>query len=1208
MKKLLALFLSLLMIAAFFTSCSGSSSGPGDKYADSEIYYEATPKKNIKESKTGAKYADNEILIVANEDFDKSDVEELAKKYDAQIVGYIEITGDYQLKFKKAYTYDQLQDLIKQLEAEECVKDASLQTFLEIEEESYKLPNDARWQNEWDALNPEGENWGIEAINAPFAWNYTSEMTPVKLGLIDTMFNTTNKDLQFAETYYNPDQSKITCDHGTHVAGTMAAIYNNNKGITGVYPFGTDGDESNLYGVAFKGTADSGSMFYWKVAFTTLIANDVKVINMSLGCGNKLRVFLASKGYKAIQKDFKEDADVLGDFLQSLLDIGYDFVITKSAGNNGDEHFKKTGSSKSYPYGWEVVETGGVTSVYGLADWGQTVNVIDNPDVKDRIIVVGASELKKSGKKSTYSLAEFSSTGDRVDVIAPGVNITSCGLKTEYVSMNGTSMAAPHVAGAAATLWAFNPDMSGKRLKEILVGTASTSVAKTGVGMINMLDAMMLVAQERQGGNPFTSQKGIITANVYGSGKLQKDAKVEIYNADSDKLVATQVTGASGSFTASLDGGSYYLVVSKDGFDNKKVENISIKSGGAACLDNIILSELVSDFTVPSEKIVTLGEVDVIEPVTNPKDAVGYTMKWTSSNEKVATVSPTGEAGVINALSKGTTTITATLTSGGKTIKKTTTVRVASQARDTVLVLDISGSMSGRPLEEMKKSAVKFCNDLLKDEFNNRVGIVFYDTDIQTINLTDDLEHLISRINAIDDDGRTDMEAGLSAADRMLKNYGRKDSIKNVVIMADGVPNEGKTSHSNSLPYGSYYDDYEYYVEYANAVIDTAKGMSGYNIYSLGFFHGMTAEDKAFTSALMKALTNKKDGYRQVESAENLQFAFGDIKEEISIGSKIVINIACPVDVKVSCGGEVLSSAPGDFNSSTTFGTLQLVGKNKDIKVVTLDSSKKYDVELVGTGEGKMDYSVNYFNKKEQLYDYRSFETVPITTTTKITSKTDNSKKDVELNIDQDGDGEVDVVWTALKKGIGKITYEKNPKPEIQPITVETDNTSAWIIILVCGLLVAIIAVVMTTIVITSRKGKTVQDNEEAAYVTPQYVLQATPETETEVHEKEITGCIKVMTGSMRGYDIPIRDKETLYLGKDAKFANLVFTSDYRHVSRVHCSITYDALTNKYFVTDDSSNGTYAINHQRFVKGRRTMVVANSTIILGNEDCIILLG
>ncbi|MBQ8827542.1 MAG: VWA domain-containing protein, partial [Clostridia bacterium] len=621
--------------------------------------------------------------------------------------------------------------------------------------------------------------------------------------------------------------------------------------------------------------------------------------------------------------------------------------------------------------------------------------------------------------------------------------------------------------------------------------------------------------------------------------------------------------------------------------------------------------------TVPEELVVTVGELSVIEPEITPANISEYIINWTSSDTSVATVSPTGSVGLVTANAKGTAAITVEFICDGKTITKQINLRVSSKARDTILVLDISGSMYGTPLNEMKESAIQFCNDLLKDEYNNRVGIVFYDDSVTGIDLTNDLDMLIERLNGIYDGGMTNMESALSAADEMMLTQGRSDAIKNVIIMADGLPNYGKTSNSGSMPDTGYYG-YDTDTMYANAVIDTAQDMmTRYNLYSLGFFHDLYGNSKDFAATLMQELTNKTDGYYQVDEAENLQFAFGDISDDISQGSKIVINIACPVDVVVTYGGEKLSSISTDFRDSASFGTLQLLGENQDIKVVSLDSDKEYKVELVGTGTGTMDYSVSYFDENEKLSDYRNFANVPITNKTKISSATDNSKA-ITLDIDEDGDGSVDTVWTAEQRGEGKITYTKNPV-QITEEEDSSDNTVLIVVLVVIFACICIGAIIIVIICVHNKKEKTNEYDDELVipYTPPVVALKKEP-SETEVIHiaptKEITkdviahGVIRVLSGPLKDAVIPIKDNETLYLGKDSKVANVVFSREYTKVSRLHCTVTYNHSQNRYFITDCSKNGTYLFGTQRLEKGKRTAVVEGTRITLANDECEIVIG
>ncbi|MFH1463317.1 MAG: S8 family serine peptidase [Pseudomonadota bacterium] len=125
---------------------------------------------------------------------------------------------------------------------------------------------------------------------------------------------------------------------------------------------------------------------------------DIKVVNLSLGCPG-------DPGANSM----------LDDAIQALLDA--DVVVCIAAGNDGAD------TATFIPAGYDL---GVVVSAYD-ADGG------DN------------------------GFAWFSNYGDAVDIAAPGVSITSTYLEGSYVALSGTSMATPHVAGAAAAYMAKNP-------------------------------------------------------------------------------------------------------------------------------------------------------------------------------------------------------------------------------------------------------------------------------------------------------------------------------------------------------------------------------------------------------------------------------------------------------------------------------------------------------------------------------------------------------------------------------------------------------------------------------------------------------------------------------------------------------------------------------------------------------------------------------
>ncbi|MDQ3455628.1 MAG: S8 family peptidase [Actinomycetota bacterium] len=98
-------------------------------------------------------------------------------------------------------------------------------------------------------------------------------------------------------------------------------------------------------------------------------------------------------------------------------------------------------------------------------------------------VTVGATDI-------TDRRASFSNYGTCVDIFAPGVNITSAwnGSDNDTETISGTSMAAPHVAGAAAMGLAFRPNFSPQQIRDGLVNRASNGVViNPGAGSPNKL-------------------------------------------------------------------------------------------------------------------------------------------------------------------------------------------------------------------------------------------------------------------------------------------------------------------------------------------------------------------------------------------------------------------------------------------------------------------------------------------------------------------------------------------------------------------------------------------------------------------------------------------------------------------------------------------------------------------------------------------------
>ena len=147
--------------------------------------------------------------------------------------------------------------------------------------------------------------------------------------------------------------------------------------------------------------------------------------------------------------------------MSSLLNKGYDFVAVQAAGN---------GNVLGYPI--DASNNGHFSSV-NENNIFTGFNKLDKSEILDRIIVVGAAENNGDG---TYRQSFFSNVGPAISVSAPGNEIYSLDMNSDYCTLTGTSMATPMVTAVASLVWSVNPDFKGPEIKEI-VCTATDKIA-----------------------------------------------------------------------------------------------------------------------------------------------------------------------------------------------------------------------------------------------------------------------------------------------------------------------------------------------------------------------------------------------------------------------------------------------------------------------------------------------------------------------------------------------------------------------------------------------------------------------------------------------------------------------------------------------------------------------------------------------------------
>ncbi len=214
--------------------------------------------------------------------------------------------------------------------------------------------------------------------------------------------------------YGNSDVLGPDASHGSHVAGIVAADRTNDLGIKGV------ADHVQIMGVRAVPDGDERDKDVAN-AIRYAVENGAKVLNMSFG------------------KAYTWDKKAVDDAVRYAM--SKDVLIIQAAGNdNKDLEVERSFPDRRY-------EGGGVAGAY---------------------IVVGAS-----GWVDDASLkASFSNYGKTtVDVFAPGVNINSTIPGSKYAEFDGTSMAAPVVAGLAALIRSYYPKLSAQKVKDIILNS-----------------------------------------------------------------------------------------------------------------------------------------------------------------------------------------------------------------------------------------------------------------------------------------------------------------------------------------------------------------------------------------------------------------------------------------------------------------------------------------------------------------------------------------------------------------------------------------------------------------------------------------------------------------------------------------------------------------------------------------------------------------
>jgi len=390
--------------------------------------------------------ASGEIIVKLADDASQADLRDLNQRTDASVEENLP-QSDVNLV-----------DLPRDLTVTEAVQVYEGSPDIEYAEPNFLLkpaavPNDPSFGKMY-ALNNTGQTGGTPDadIDAPEAWNTTTGNAGVVVAVIDEGVDINHPDLKGniwtnpgeiagndvdddnngyvddinGYDFLNDDASVYDRDpisgkgdeHGTHVAGTIAATGNNGEGITG------GNWDAQIAALKFLGP-DGGYTSDAVEAINYAVHEGMPISNNSWGGG----------GYSQALYDAIDRADTSG------------HLFVAAAGNGGSDE---------------------------VGDNNDTVPHYPSSYPNANIVAVSATN-------STDALASFSNFGaTSVDLGAPGVGILSTLPGNTYGSYSGTSMASPHVAGVAALIKSQEPGLTESQIKSKILQSVDKKQSLSG--------------------------------------------------------------------------------------------------------------------------------------------------------------------------------------------------------------------------------------------------------------------------------------------------------------------------------------------------------------------------------------------------------------------------------------------------------------------------------------------------------------------------------------------------------------------------------------------------------------------------------------------------------------------------------------------------------------------------------------------------------
>jgi subtilisin family serine protease len=307
-----------------------------------------------------------------------------------------------------------------------------------------------------DPYYTQGRMWGLDAVRMPEAWVIQRGGRPVTVGVVDSGVEVAHPDFRradgtsriVAEKSFAGDALGDNVDpdgHGTHVAGTIAATSNNNTGVASVAGYSGGGVDVRIVAARVFGPNGGGAYSVVMEGLGYVVAQGAQAINLSLG-GPVFSVAGSPQGQ------------------QLLSFIRNGIVVIGASGNNNSD-------TQGFDYPTDVPGVVKVNAVGRYIINGQThyrLTPYSNfGGLTENTIAAPGGDGPFGGDDAIWSTWPTVGSPD-----FPGV--------TNYYSIEGTSMACPHVVGAAALVLAAG--VPGNQVGTVLRRSANLSILDTPTG------------------------------------------------------------------------------------------------------------------------------------------------------------------------------------------------------------------------------------------------------------------------------------------------------------------------------------------------------------------------------------------------------------------------------------------------------------------------------------------------------------------------------------------------------------------------------------------------------------------------------------------------------------------------------------------------------------------------------------------------------